>query len=656
MDENKQNRIKEIDQSYTYYHTYFNHIECDIPDDNAIPGAIRLPYDFEIEVAGYDDNHYSMHTSFLQLGYRGIAEICAENAKKQADEERRYMLEKTADVYNEACAYLEKNARCAKEKARTAADSKKEHFLHIAQILHNLAKEPPKTFEEAIILYWFSWRIRSCFGTSTIGRMDMHLYPFYKNDKENGILSDEQAKKLLFDLFSRINDVASGDTLLNVMLGGSDGNGNDLSNELSVLILETQIAINRTEPHINVRFHKNVNKRFYETALRLQMLGHGQATVYNDDIIIPELIKWGFTREDAVNYANDGCTEIIVDGRSVISFFQLDAVKCVETAMLDQNMTGAVDGKPFASLTTFEEVYQAIFHQYELQLRGSMRSLRRSNDVFRDTQITPLFVAGAYPEFRRDGIDPFRRTDLVPVRDAFLGSVPTVADCLAAIKYAVFDKKICTMQTLLDAIKANYEGYEALRLQLKAAPKFGNDDDYVDEIATRFAVMACDVVEEMNREIGMTVFPAFFNYLFKDHAHNFGATPDGRRSNDPICEHYSATPGCARNGPGATLLSAAKGPLLRAIGNSPVYLTLPRNVAPDNTEGFGVLDTLNRSAYTLKIPILNIAIYDVDVLRAAQIHPEKYADVIVRVWGYSARFIDLDRDMQNHIITRALVE
>ncbi len=212
------------------------------------------------------------------------------------------------------------------------------------------------------------------------------------------------------------------------------------------------------------------------------------------------------------------------------------------------------------------------------------------------------------------------------------------------------------MQTLLDAVKADFNGYEALRLQLKAAPKFGNDDDYVDEIATRFAVMACDAVEKMSKEIEMTVFPAFFNYLFKDHAYNFGATPDGRHINDPICEHYSATPGCARNGPGATLLSAAKGPLLRAIGNSPVYLTLPRNVAPDNAEGFRVLASLNQSAYALRLPILNIAIYDVDVLRAAQITPEKYTDVIVRVWGYSARFIDLDRDMQNHIITRALVQ
>ncbi len=147
MDENKRNRIKEIDQSYTYYHTYFNQIECEIPEDNAIPGAIRLPFDFEIPENGYDDNHYSMNTSYLQLGYRGIMDICAENAKKQTDEEHRYMLEKTADVYREACAYLERNARCAEEKAQAADTCKKEHFLHIAQILRILAVNPTQTFE-----------------------------------------------------------------------------------------------------------------------------------------------------------------------------------------------------------------------------------------------------------------------------------------------------------------------------------------------------------------------------------------------------------------------------------------------------------------------------------------------------------------------------
>jgi len=667
-----------------YYLCFFRNAKCYIPEKeySYLPCAARCENVIWDGNRGEDDNHFTMHPSYLTLGFKGVADECRKNAAAITDPEAKLALEASADVYYGACDFMARHADAAKALAESANEDAKAHYRKIERICTNLANGAPSTLEEAIALFWVSWRIRSNHGTATIGRLDKYLYPFYKKDKEAGLIDDEKAKEYLCDLWTRINDTASGDTLINVMLGGSDGKGNDESNELSVLMIEVHMKIKRTEPHINARLHKNVKKEFYDAVLKLQLLGHGQATVFNDDVIIPSLVDHGISFEDAVNYSNDGCTEIIIDGKSVIRFFDMEAVKCMELAMFDGEEApvpeerlsrkwnkyetphyvrtnlelGHRQQKSFVEMESFDEVYAAVEEQYVYQLRRHLRGMNHGLNERRTRGVSSLFVQAASPEFRKSGVDFFRNSEIVHINDAFLGAIPTLADSLAAVKYAVFDKKICTLEEIKEAVAANYVGYEALRLKLKAAPKFGNDDDYVDLIAARLATRACEVVEEMNRETKDNILPALLCYLFNEFAKIVGATPDGRRWKDPIGEHYSPTPGCARNGPGAQILSAAKGPLYRAIGDSPLYVSVPRNVIPENAAGIDLLDTLVQSSLSLGLPILNIAVYDTELLKKAKLEPEKYADIIVRVWGYSARFIDLDSDMQDHIIARAEIK
>ncbi len=185
-------------------------------------------------------------------------------------------------------------------------------------------------------------------------------------------------------------------------------------------------------------------------------------------------------------------------------------------------------------------------------------------------------------------------------------------------------------------------------------PKFGNDGDSVGQLAVRIARFFCAQVAAHRAPDGKPVWPALYNFLFNDTTQIVGATPDGRRWQDPVAEHYSPTPGRAKSGPTAVIHSAAKGPLAEACGSSIFHISLSRGMVRQDEGGQRLLMSLMRSALQLEVAVMNIAIYDVAELRRAKAQPERYADLVVRVWGFSARFIDLCEEMQDHIIERAI--
>lgn len=164
----------------------------------------------------------------------------------------------------------------------------------------------------------------------------------------------------------------------------------------------------------------------------------------------------------------------------------------------------------------------------------------------------------------------------------------------------------------------------------------------------------CEYVEAYSREAGFGIWPALVGWKFVEEAYGSAASPDGRRYGDPIAEHYCATPGRAKNGVTALLNSIAKAPLARALGIAPVHLSLPRNFTADEAAGVAILDTIFRAAVEKGLAEYNVAVYDADLLRRAQENPEAHQDLIVRVWGFSAKFIDLSREMQDHVISRII--
>lgn len=304
-----------------------------ISDAKLLPGKYLMNFDPSPRLspsdeccAGMGDNHhFPMGTEPLRLGFLGVAQAAAQARGKDA---------------------LAKANLAAIEKVYTALAGLHERA--------GLSTGAPNDFFEALQLYFTLWRMRSIFGTASLGRLDQYLYPFYQRSKP----PRERALDALCELYEYLNSLASGDTLMTVLLGGSDEHGADETNELSLLMLDAALTVQKSEPHISVRLHPGTRKDFIDKALQLMALGHGQATVYYDQNIIPELTAAGIAPDMACRYVNNGCTEIMPDQQGLIEFENLDAVKILELALF-RGQSPALPGEPVGRYWTVNQPEQA---------------------------------------------------------------------------------------------------------------------------------------------------------------------------------------------------------------------------------------------------------------------------------------------------------
>ena len=624
---------------------------------------------------GWDNAHFPLNYRLLmEEGIPGIIRRAGtENAGLSPEASAYRAL--IAACWTDIQTYVQRHAERAEALAKEHPHDQS-RLIRIAKNCQALTIGAPETFEQGIQLFWFIWRLRSRF-TSSIGRMDVYLRPLYDRDVPARI-SREEALNLLCELWERLNDVFSGDTLMNVMLGGTDSEGNDVSCDLSCLIMEASMRIAKTEPHLNVRVHRDSDPSFLDMAARLIARGQGQGVLYYDENILPALTARGIPLPLARGYASDGCTELVFDGLSGIWFWQMESVKTLELALFrgKENpstpfrpcskwahfqkpfvfrtfLTLGHDSGDFSKMTSFEEVYSAFLDQYGFQIDCFLDKMSHQileNETTNRWHTSPI-VAGTVECSLDTGGDPMREGWPVKNYQLLSGSIPTLADSLYAIREGVFEKKLCTMEELIEALRVDFEGYEALRLSLKKLPKFGNDQDPVDNLAADLADFFCRRVESWSAPCGVKPLPGIYNIDFNMFSCSIGATPDGRRGGDPICEHYSPTPGNARSGPTAVIRSASKAPLNRGCASSPLYLALPRGMgAVDAHLIRGLMDSCGAAG----LPVVSISIYDKSVLEDAMIHPEKHEDLVVRVWGFNARFIDLDEGLRKHVMSRIL--
>lgn len=646
-----------------------------VPQKGRLAGITRQYMAPPSDMFMNDNYHFPMGTAYLKLGIRGVAQKAAAVAKTKTDENDVALLSGIAEVYEHVGAYINRYA-CAVEQ-QAEGDKR---LQKIARNLFVLASQPPRTFEQALQLTYLMWKLR-CLNKpgADIGRLDVHLYPWFCRDIEEGKTTEEEALELLCDFWQLLNENDSGDTLINVMVGGKNQDGTDAGSRLSVLMLEATKRCKQSEPHINVRVHSGLRPDIYRAMLEVQLMGQGQATVYNDEVIIPSLIQFGIPEKLAYSYTNDGCTEIMLDGYSGIDFAHIDAVAAFELAFNNGDWAVRTYRKPvsyfhkdsavgyytpdcasgFASgrvedCGSFEEFYGMFLRQYAFQVRNKCTMLRRIEDDRRMGAYTSLLLNGTYNYILDSGLDILRGGFPFAAYMMFAGSIPTVADCLIAIKRLVFEKKLYSVHQIKEAIRVNFDGYEAMRCQMAACPKFGNDIDEVDKLAADIAHHFCEWLNDYRNETGFAILPALLGWRFLEEAYGTAATPDGRHYADPIAEHYCATPGKAVNGPTALINSIAKAKetIKKAAGVCAVHVTLPRNLGNSTEESLAVLDGLVKAAIENGLNQMNIAIYDKALLQKAQQDPENHRDIIVRVWGYSARFVDLCKEMQDHVISR----
>jgi len=678
----EQKKIKQrFDEMYERFVSYIEYRGVEIPDRGILAGPV-CPVRPMIEAGqfrrgdmGWDNAHFPL--DYRLLMQEGIPGIIARASVPRDDlpVAQQMYRELIVQYWSRIRDYIRQHGEAAQARA---ADQPWDaaRLNRIAENCLALTRQAPETFEQGLQLFWFIWRLRSSF-TSCIGRMDVHLRALYERDVPQRI-SREDALALLCELWEKLNEVYAGDTLMNLMVGGVDADGQDVSSDLSVLILEATMRVAKPEPHINVRIHAGSRADFLDAAARLVAMGQGQGVLYYDENIIPSLVRRGIPLEYARQYANDGCTEITFDGLSGIWFYQMESVKSLELALFrgQENpstpfapftkwahfqkpgvyrtrLTLGHDSGDFAQMTSFDEVYAAFLDQYGYQIDRYMDVLAAQvlENADEDLHHTSPIVAGLNENALDVGVDPMRGGWAVPNYQLLSGSIPTLADALYAIQEGVFARGLCTMAELIHALSVDFEGHEDLRLALKRLPKFGNDIDGVDRLAADLAAFFCQRVENYPTPLGIKPLPGIYNIDFNTFAGSIGATPDGRKGGELICEHYSPTPGNAKNGPTAVIQSAAKADLQRGCASSPLYLVLPRGLGAVDARMIG---QMIKSCGEAGLPVVSISIYDRSVLEDAMLHPEKHEDLVVRVWGFNARFIDLDEGLKHHVMSRIL--
>lgn len=551
---------------------------------------------------------------------------------------------------------------------------RKQELLQIAQNCKIVPSHKPQTYWQAIQMYWFVH-----LGVTTElnpwdayspGRLDQHLIPFYKKDIENGVMDREGAKELLECLWVKFNNQPAppkvGITLkesstytdfANINTGGITPDGKDGVNDVSFLILECMDEMKLLQPSSNVQISKKTPRAFLIKACEISRKGWGQPAFYNTEAIIQELLNAGKTIEDARKGGTSGCVETGAFGNEayiLTGYFNLP--KILELTLYNgyDHMSGQQLGLKLGYATDFKS-YEELFEAYKKQISYFLDIKIQGNNIIEKiyAEYMPVpFLSIVTNDCISKGKDynaGGARYNTNYIQGVGIG---TITDSLSAIKYNVYDKNKFTMEELLQALKDNFKGYDRiLNLVTNHTPKYGNDDDYADEIMQEVFTYYCNsVVGRPNVKggtYGINMLPTTCHVYFGD---VMIASPNGRMAHKPVSEGISPEKGADVHGPTAVLKSASKMDHLRTGGTLLNQKFTPSVVAGDL--GLEHMANLVRAYFELDGHHIQFNVIDRQTLIDAQAKPQEYKDLIVRVAGYSDHFRNLSRALQDEIINR----
>ncbi len=551
---------------------------------------------------------------------------------------------------------------------------KKAELDMLAEICRRVPENAPRTFHEALQYYWFVHigviTELNTWDSFNPGRLDQHLNPFYQHDIETGMLTKEKAKELLQSFWIKFHNqpappkvgvtAQESNTYTDfclINLGGLTEDGNDAVNELTYLLLDVIEEMRILQPGSMVQVSKKNPDQFLRRALNIIKTGFGQPSVFNTDSIIQELLRQGKSIIDARNGGASGCVETGAFGKeSYILTGYFNIPKVLEITLhngIDPRtgkQLGLKAGNP-ENFKSYEELFDAFKEQLEyfidIKIKGNIIIERLWADY-----LPAPFLSILIDDCIKNGRDynaGGARYNTSYIQGVGMG---TVTDCLSSIRYNVFDKKKFTMKELLSALENNFDGFESIRkIAMNETPKYGNDDDYADEILKEVFESYFESIDGRPNTKGghfrINLLPTTCHVYFGS---VLGATPDGRLAKKPVSEGISPVQGADRKGPTAVLKSAAKIDHLRTGGTLLNQKFTPQ-ILSDNT-GIEKVLHLIRAYFKMDGHHIQFNVVDAETLRKAQQEPENYRDLIVRVAGYSDYFVNLGPDLQEEIIQR----
>ena len=637
------------------------------------------------------DGHMAVHfEKVLSIGLEGYREQVIQSKGELdlcdfAQYKKQYFYDAVLIVIDAVIAFAQRFSNLASELAACESDEKrKKELLSIAQACAHVPRHPARNFQEAVQSAWFIQlilQIESSGHSVSFGRFDQYIYPFYKKDIKSGLISKEYACEILEHLWLKmlsINKVRSkthtkfgaGSPLYqNVCIGGQDENGNDAVNDLSFLILHTIGRMRLTQPNLSVRYHKNISDKFMYDCIQMIKLGFGMPSFNNDEVIIPSFMKRGVSKVDAYNYCSIGCIEVAIPGRfglrcSGMSF--LNFPKVLMVALNDG--VDVVSGKKvwdgvghFVDFETFDDVLNA----WDKAIRHYTRQcviMDYTVDYALETEVPDILCSALIDDCIARGLHVKEGGAVYDMIGDLQVGIANTGDSLAAIKKLVFEEGVIGKKELWDALVSNFEGEHGELIRNKLiydAPKYGNDDDYVDSLAVWAYEVCMDEMENSKNSrfgrgpIGGNVFPSTSSISANvPQGRAVSATPDGRKAFMPLAEGCSPSHGVDVNGPTAVIKSVSKLPSVRMTGG----VLLNQKFSPSalqNDRDIKKLIMLIRTFFDdLQGFHVQFNVVERKTLLDAQKHPENYRDLIVRVAGYSAFFNQLSTETQDDIIAR----
>lgn len=561
---------------------------------------------------------------------------------------------------------------------------RKIELLEISRICSKVPYEPAETFKEAVQSVWFIQlilQIESNGHSLSYGRFDQYMYPYYDRDIKNGTIKESEALELLTCLWIKtltINKVRSQAHTLssagspmyqNVTIAGQTTDKKDAVNDLSFLVLKSVAQTRLTQPNLTVRYHKNINKRFFDECVEVMRLGFGMPALNNDEIIIPSFMDWQVKEEDAYNYSAIGCVETAVPGKwgyrctgmSYINFPRMLLCTMNNGVDLTSNKRFTKGYGYFTEMESYEELLKA----WDKTIREITRySVIVENVIDKASERdVPDILCSALTD------DCIARGKTIKeggaVYDFISGlqvGIANMADCLAAIKKLVYEEKKITRQELWDAILDDFSSPKNKKIQemlIREAPKYGNDDDYVDQLIVEAYDSYIEEIEKYpNTRYNRGPIGGIRYAGTSSISANVGqgmstmATPDGRNAFEPLAEGCSPAHNSDKNGPTAVFKSVSKLRTNKITGG----VLLNQKMTPQmlsTEENRQKLELLIKTFFNrLHGYHVQYNIVSKETLIDAQKHPEKHKDLIVRVAGYSAFFNVLSKKTQDDIIGR----
>jgi len=522
---------------------------------------------------------------------------------------------------------------------------------------------PATNFYEAVQSLWFTFAfIRLCGNWPGIGRIDYLLGNYLKKDLKNGTLNLAEAREILAHFFIKgcewINGqyIGSGDAqhYQNILLAGINEDGHEITNEVTYLVLDILEELGISDFPTTVRINSSTDKQLLRRVAEVMRYGGGILAVYNEDLVIQALIKDGYEEREARKFANDGCWEVQIPGKTCFGYIPFDSLQLLQ----HKTLSGYDETVAFSD-------FEALYQQYTADLKAHVEAIFRSEnkkfvrtgdsaDGWKWTEQLPCTVVSLFEQgCIENGCSYYEGGPVYNIRSPHIGGLADTVNSLYAIKKLVFEEEKRTLAEFLQILQNNWDGEEELRqYALNHLIYYGNDHDEVDELAARLLSDFADICMSFNGKCGYR-FPAGVSTFGRqlEWSSNRLASPHGRRVGEILAANCSPTPNTDKEGATAIVRSYCKADLSKlATGAALDIKLLPSSVAGEI--GLQALIALMRGFVSLGGFFMQPDVVDASVLREAQEHPENYQTLSVRISGWNARFVTLNKEWQDMVIAQ----